>query len=144
MYHIRLYRVHLTRAGTEFTTLVVINIGSYKSNYHTITTAPFQKNVQINHQCHNCITINTFSRLLHMIDQQNRNMKIYIQENVVKINYKFTNFIHINTFSISTIAYKGLWCLTVFINISVISWWSVLLVEETGVPGENHRPVVCH
>jgi len=22
-------------------------------------------------------------------------------------------------------------------NISVISWWSVLLVEETGVPGEN-------
>jgi hypothetical protein len=79
-----------------------------------------------------------------MIDQQNLNMKIYIQEKVVKINYKFTNFIHINTFSISTIAYKGLWCLTVFINISVISWWSVLLVEETGVSGENHRPVVCH
>ena len=26
-------------------------------------------------------------------------------------------------------------------NISVISWQSVLLVEETGVPGENHRPV---
>ena len=26
-------------------------------------------------------------------------------------------------------------------NISVISWWSVLLVKETGVPGENHRPV---
>jgi len=25
-----------------------------------------------------------------------------------------------------------------FNNISVISWWSVLLVEETG---ENHRPV---
>jgi hypothetical protein len=23
--------------------------------------------------------------------------------------------------------------------ISVISWWSVLLVEETGVPGGNHR-----
>jgi len=23
-------------------------------------------------------------------------------------------------------------------NISVILWWSVLLVEETGVPGENH------
>jgi hypothetical protein len=23
-------------------------------------------------------------------------------------------------------------------NISVISWRSVLLVEETGVPGENH------
>ena len=25
-----------------------------------------------------------------------------------------------------------------FINISVIFWWSVLLVEEIGVPGENH------
>ena len=28
-----------------------------------------------------------------------------------------------------------------FNNISVISWRSVLLVEETGVPKENHRPV---
>ena len=26
-----------------------------------------------------------------------------------------------------------------FNNISVISWLSVLLVEETGVPEENHR-----
>jgi hypothetical protein len=31
---------------------------------------------------------------------------------------------------------------TVFNNISVISWLSVLLVEETGVPGENYRPAV--
>jgi hypothetical protein len=31
-----------------------------------------------------------------------------------------------------------------FNNISVISWWLVLLVEETVVPGENHRPVVSH
>jgi len=31
-----------------------------------------------------------------------------------------------------------------FINILAISWWSVLLVEETGGPGENHRPVACH
>jgi hypothetical protein len=28
-----------------------------------------------------------------------------------------------------------------FNNITVITWWSVLLVEETG---ENHRPVACH
>ena len=27
-----------------------------------------------------------------------------------------------------------------FNNISVISLWSFLLVEETGVPRENHRP----
>ena len=29
----------------------------------------------------------------------------------------------------------------IFNNISVISWRSVLLVEETGVPGENHIPI---
>jgi hypothetical protein len=33
---------------------------------------------------------------------------------------------------------------TTFNNISVISWWSVLLLEETGVPGENHRPAASH
>jgi hypothetical protein len=27
-----------------------------------------------------------------------------------------------------------------FNNISVRAWWSVLLLEETGVPGKNHRP----
>jgi len=31
-----------------------------------------------------------------------------------------------------------------FNNISVISWRSVLLVEETRVPGETHRPVASH
>jgi hypothetical protein len=28
----------------------------------------------------------------------------------------------------------------IFNNISVILWWSVLLVEEIRVPEENHRP----
>jgi len=31
-----------------------------------------------------------------------------------------------------------------FNNISVISWRSVLLMEETGGPEENHRLVVSH
>jgi uncharacterized membrane-anchored protein len=31
-----------------------------------------------------------------------------------------------------------------FNNISVISWRSVLLVEETVEPGNNHRPVASH
>jgi len=31
-----------------------------------------------------------------------------------------------------------------FNNISAIPWQSVLLAEETGVPGENHRPVASH
>jgi hypothetical protein len=31
-----------------------------------------------------------------------------------------------------------------FNNISVISWQSVLLVEETGVPEENHWPATSY
>ena len=31
-----------------------------------------------------------------------------------------------------------------FNNISGISWWSVLLVEESGEPAENHRTVASH
>ena len=31
-----------------------------------------------------------------------------------------------------------------FNNISVISWRSVLLVEESGAPAENHQPVTSH
>jgi hypothetical protein len=32
--------------------------------------------------------------------------------------------------------------ISAFNNILTISWRSVVLVEETGVPEENHRPVV--
>jgi hypothetical protein len=31
-----------------------------------------------------------------------------------------------------------------FNNISAILWRSAVLVEETGVHGENHRPVASH
>jgi len=44
--------------------------------------------------------------------------------------------------------YSGGWGCRVFNatfnKISVVLWRSVLLVEETGVPTENHRPVACH
>jgi hypothetical protein len=33
---------------------------------------------------------------------------------------------------------------TTFNNISVISWWSFLLMEESGGPGENHLPAANH
>jgi hypothetical protein len=31
-----------------------------------------------------------------------------------------------------------------FNNISAISWWSVLLVDKIGGPGENRHPVASH
>jgi hypothetical protein len=48
-------------------------------------------------------------------------------------------------FAPATLSFLGMYCffvcLMLFNNISVILWWSVLLVEETEVPRENHRPV---
>ena len=38
----------------------------------------------------------------------------------------------------------GLWCLTPLSTIFHLYRESVLLVEETGVPRENHRPVASH
>ena len=33
---------------------------------------------------------------------------------------------------------------TTFNTISVLSWQLVLLVDDTGVPGENYRPAASH
>ena len=62
-----------------------------------------------------------------------------------KLDIKYNNN-ESTVLSISLIYFFLLFvCLMVFNatfnNISVISWRSVLLVEETEGPGENHRPV---
>jgi len=57
-----------------------------------------------------------------------------------------TLFGEINIIDIAHVT-KKIWLMVIhatFKNISVISWLSVLLVEETGVPRENHRPVASH
>ena len=49
--------------------------------------------------------------------------------------------IALSEITVKVIRGLGLWCLTpLSTHISVILWQSVLLVEETGVPGENHLP----
>ena len=52
----------------------------------------------------------------------------------------FTQFlIHIQCWLVGFMVFNA-----TFNNISVISWRSVLLVEETGVPRKNHRPAASH
>jgi hypothetical protein len=87
-----LYGVHLAMTGFELTTLVVIGTdctGSWKYNYHTMTTPGRIRG---------------------------------LPSNLVKLNIWFVVF----NFTFS--------------NISDISWRPVLVVEEAGVPGENHWP----
>jgi uncharacterized DUF497 family protein len=61
-------------------------------------------------------------------------------------------FFPVKKSKVKTIIYRGhikdfrVWIMvfsTTFNNISVLSWRSVLLVEQTGLPGEDHRPVAC-
>ena len=52
------------------------------------------------------------------------------------INYKYLLILFWSKHFVSLMVFNA-----TFNNISDISWRSVLLVEETGVPGENHRPV---
>jgi hypothetical protein len=38
----------------------------------------------------------------------------------------------------------GIRVMVFYDNMSIISWWSVLLVKETGVPRENQQPSTSH
>jgi hypothetical protein len=75
LYHIMLYWVHLAWEGFKLITLVVIGtdcIGSYKSNYHTITTMR--------------ALFNYFSFLL---------INIYLNSNLLCLGYKHHNKIQV-------------------------------------------------
>jgi len=73
-------------------------------------------------------------------------------KNMLEIEMQCVKQININSYYISNLKYfyisrvsvKVMVLNVTFNNISVISWQSVLLVEETGVPGENHQPAASH
>ena len=66
---------------------------------------------------------------------------IHIEINFTILSYELTYFVTLKTGSkMWYTENETLICL----YISVISWRSVLLVEETGVSVENHRPVASH
>ena len=48
------------------------------------------------------------------------------------------------TFSILYLGVRVMVFNVTFNNISAISWWSVLLIEETGVPRVNNQPAPSH
>jgi hypothetical protein len=55
---------------------------------------------------------------------------------------KIVQFGHHQSISASCFSlFYGMVSNATFNNISVLSWWLVLLVEETGVLGESHRSV---
>ena len=85
-------------------------------------------------QCCPCLWVDTsvFSKVyMFTIIYINNN------ENTSLVNlppYQYTN-------SPASLPLVGLWCLT---SLSTISWWSFLLVEETGLSEENHRLLASH
>ena len=116
----------------------------------------------------------SLSAKLYVINQamlcRNRGDNLLLTQ-ILNILYNYSCIPNIKSESWVNVQYSNLWmpvkiqfCSTVFRNlkfdwlgcfmvfnatfnnISVIiyGWWSVLLVEETGVPGENHQPVANH
>ena len=61
------------------------------------------------------------------------------QSFICNINIVIQSFIWTFLIRVRALAFND-----TFNNISVTLWRSVLLMEETGVPGENHRPVASH
>jgi hypothetical protein len=66
----------------------------------------------------------------------------FIQEKQFELDFIVLVFTDYNKQS-AGIWEGGLWCLTPLSTVA-LSWRSVLLVEETGGPGENHRPEASH
>ena len=67
-------------------------------------------------------------------------VRVFVDKRMVNFSWRFVFMVLIFKLSLVTLE-LGLWCLTTFNNISVISLQSVLLVDEIG---ENHRPIASH
>jgi hypothetical protein len=80
----------------------------------------------------------------------NRVMNGYLKWNTINVNDISNYWCSLSMNSVFSSATKILYGVRIMVfkatfnNISVISWRSVLLLEEPGVPGENNRPVANH
>jgi hypothetical protein len=126
----------------QWTTLVVIGTdctGSCKSNYHTITATD------------NLMIMNAWNVHINWLILKQQffsfcGMKKTKWQNKPKdqSHYILSKMYHWFLITLSTVLHFDNSENLVLNNISVISWRSVLLVEETVVSGENHRPAVSH
>ena len=69
-------------------------------------------------------------------------VRVFLESNQTLIRHIIISFIHIT--ETGSVRDRAMVLNTTFNNISAISWRAVLLVEEAGVSGENHRPVASH
>ena len=73
-----------------------------------------------------------------------KNLKdVSMKWGVINLNTPFNNWSCINTL-VHTFMVRFMVFSTTFNNISAILWRWVLLVEESGVPAENHWPAASH
>jgi hypothetical protein len=85
-----------------------------------------------------------------LYDSGNLNPPLLITESPMAIQiYVFVDSGNVNN---QNLIFSTFWVMRIrvvvynatFNNISAISWQSVLLVKETGIPRENHRPATSH
>jgi hypothetical protein len=115
---------------TDYSTIVLdwTQIEAKEQHFHCCST--FFHRCCSKVVCYTKITIDIYS-----IRNRNKCVFQYLEKSIL---YFTSPFLLIIKNYVMNIRVRVMVFNATFNNISVISWWSVLLVEETGVPGENH------
>jgi hypothetical protein len=135
-----LYRVPL--AGFELTTYILrFTVPGYRSHIMNVWKYQSLKTKDRQYNGHNETKQNT----KHKTVNKSLQIRLYLIQATTQIRFNQLG-IPINTAQSSSTCIWG-WGMVfnaTFNNISVISWRSALLVEETGVPTENDRTAVSY
>ena len=140
LYHIMLYWVHLAMNRFELTIFVMI--GSWLHRCLVYTGSKYIYNV---HLVDGTVKSVWFRQLFGLLRVRFHCIWIFLWMCIrccifFMCSWKlWCNHIYMWKWRVLVMVFN-----TTLNNISVLSWCSVLFVEETGVPGEIHRPVVSH
>jgi len=74
---------------------------------------------------------------------------LWLENNGAQTRYPPHSSEHVNYYTTDAVKFFShtllIYCVSAtFSNFSAISWRPVLVVEEAGVPGENHRPLASN